>query len=195
MFETQLPPVGKPLLPLLPASNGSPLEPLLDPPRPPKRSRQQCVAGLQVESHGAPAWISDIFAMIFVKSFAQVHAGADEPPLEPPLEVVEPELEVEPLDEVEPPELEVLPPLDVDPPAGLLGGSVWELSVLVPLLALLGVPSGISSADSAHAKTSAEARNAEAARRWSVDSFMAGEFCLENGRETSAVLTEERICK
>jgi hypothetical protein len=185
LFVTHVPPppVGKPPL-LVPASIGRPpdVPPLA--PMPPRRSRQQWVAGSHVESHGAPAWISDIFESIFWKSPAQVHAGAPldpllDPPLDdvvdPELEVVEPELvDVEPL---EPPEL-VLPPLDdVDPPAGLLGGSVCELSVLVPLLLALGLPSslGMSEADSAHAKTSAEARNAEAARRY-TDGFMGAEY-------------------
>lgn len=148
---------------------------------PPRRSRQQCVAGLQVESHGAPAWISDIFESIFVRSPAHVHAGTDEPPLDPPdddvvepeLEVVEPELDVDPL---EPPELDVLPPDDVDPPAGLLGGSVCELSVLVPFaFGLFSSPPGMSEADSAHARTSAEARKAEDARRY-TDGFMGAEY-------------------
>jgi hypothetical protein len=139
LFETQLPPLGVPPPLLVPASIGRPpVDP--PPPAPPKRSRQQCVAGLQVESHGAPAWISVILAMTFVKSLAQVHAGTllPEPLLDPPLDdVVEPELDVvEPeLVDVDPPELDVLPPLDVvDPPAGLLGGSVCELSVVAPLL-------------------------------------------------------------
>lgn len=178
LFETQLPPppLGMPLL--VPASIGRPpdeVPPLA--PIPPRRSRQQCVAGLQVESHGAPAWISVILVMTFAKSLAHVHAGTEEPPLdevvEPELDVVDPELDV-----VEPPELDVLPPLDdvVEPPAGLLGGSVCELSVLVPLLALLGWPSsGMSEADSAHARASAEARNAEAART-NTDDFMGAQY-------------------
>jgi hypothetical protein len=181
LFETQVPPppVGMPPL-LVPASMGRPpdVPPLA--PMPPRRSRQQCVAGLHVESHGAPAWISAILESIFWKSPAQVHAGAPPDPLEPPLDVVDPELEVvdpelDVVDPLEPPEL-VLPPLDdVEPPAGLLGGSVCELSVLVPLA--LGFPSslGMSVADSAHAKTSAEARNAEAARR-NTDGFMGAEY-------------------
>jgi hypothetical protein len=182
LFETQVPPppLGMPLL--VPASMGRPpveVPPLA--PMPPRRSRQQCVAGLQVESHGAPAWISFIFESIFWKSLAHVHAGT-EPPLEPPLdEVVDPELDVvEPeLDVVEPPELEVLPPLEdvVEPPAGLLGGSVCELSVVVPLFAFwLPSSPGMSEADSAHARTSAEARNAEAARTYTEDGFMAAEY-------------------
>lgn len=185
LFDTQVPPppVGRPPLPLVPASIGRPpvdVPPLA--PMPPRRSKQQCVAGLQVESHGAPAWISDILESIFVRSPAQLHAGTEEPPLEPPLDevvdpeldVVEPELDVEPL---EPPELDVLPPLDVvDPPAGLLGGSVCELSVLVPLaLGLFSSPPGMSEADSAHARTSAEARKAEEARRY-TDGFMGAEY-------------------
>lgn len=177
LFETQVPPpVGRPPL-LVPASIGRPpVDPPLAP-MPPRRSKQQCVAGLQVESHGAPAWISDIFESIFVMSPAQVHAGTEEPPLEdvvdPELDVVEPELDVDPL---EPPELDVLPPLDVEPPAGLLGGSVCELSVLVPsLLGLFSSPPGMSEADSAHARTSAEARKAEDARRY-TDGFMGAEY-------------------
>lgn len=184
LFETQVPPppVGRPPPPLLvPASIGRPLDPLAPPlaPMPPSRSKQQCVAGLQVESHGAPAWISDILESIFVRSPAQLHAGTDEPPLDPPLdEVVEPELDVvDPELDVEPPELDVLPPLDdVEPPAGLLGGSVCELSVLVPLApGLFSSPPGMSEADSAHARTSAEARNAADARRY-TDGFMGAEY-------------------
>lgn len=177
LFETQLPPDGMPPPPLLvPASIGRPpVDP--PPPAPPKRSRQQCVAGLQVESHGAPAWISDILENIFWKSPAQLHAGTDEPPeldeLPPLDEVVEPELEVEP------PELDVLPPLDevVEPPDGLLGGRVCELSVLVPPFACWPLSSpGMSEADSAHARTSADARNAEAATTCTDCSFMAREY-------------------
>jgi hypothetical protein len=188
LFETQVPPPPVGMPPLLgPASIGRPPEVPPLAPIPPRRSRQQCVAGLQVESHGAPAWISLIFESIFWKSPAHVHAGAPpEPLVDPPLdEVVDPELDVvDPeLVEVDPPELDVLPPLDVvEPAAGLLGGSVWELSVLVPLLAL-GFDSspGMSEADSAHARTSAEARRPLAARTCTDCSFMAAEYRCEAG--------------
>jgi len=112
---------------LVPASKPGmpPLAPLDDPPpAPPVRSRQQWVFESHVESHGAPAWISDALEISFVKSPAKEHAGTAEPD-EPPLLVVLPELDVvEPELDVVDPLLLVLPPLDVLPPAGFDGGNV-----------------------------------------------------------------------
>jgi hypothetical protein len=130
LFVTQTPPppLGRPpLVPplLVPASRpGKPLlVPLLEPPPPPVRSRQQWVFGSHDESQGAIAWISDAFAISFEKSPAKEHAGT-EPPDEPPLLlVVLPELDVvDPELDVVDPLLDVVLPLLVLPPEGFDGG-------------------------------------------------------------------------
>ncbi|MDF2693375.1 MAG: hypothetical protein K0S65_1758, partial [Labilithrix sp.] len=78
------------------------------PPPMPRRSKQQCVAGLHVASQGACAWISDIFSSIFAMSLPQEQAGTPLLPLVDPEELElllddELELDVEPLlEDVEP---------------------------------------------------------------------------------------------
>lgn len=118
-----------------------------DPPPPPRRSKQQCVAGLQVESHGAPAWISWSFSRTLRKSPAHEHAPA------PPLPLVDPELLVVLPDDV----LLVLPDEeleldelvdDVDDVEPLLGGGSTAL-----LSSAGTVPSAMSGPCSAHAAT------------------------------------------
>ncbi len=140
------------LRPGMPASIGSP-------PPPPSRSKQQWVAGLQVESHGLPAWISDIFA----KAVNGSQAGM---PLDPEelLELLDDELELELELEVEP----LLDPLEpllepasfVDPPVG--GGSDALLSSSFSSPLAPG-PGSRSEADSAQAETD-EATRTEATR-------------------------------
>ena len=131
-------------------------------PPPPSRSKQQCVAGLQVASHGLPAWISEILSTTTEGSQAGI----------PPLPLLDDELELEPASGFDPPplllllllllddELELEPASVFDPPVG--GGSDARLSSSFSSPSAPG-PGSRSEADSAQAETD-EATRTEATR-------------------------------
>ena len=132
---------------------------------------------MHVESHGACAWSSAAFSIIFWKSPAHEQAGTPPLPLVPDEDPEEPELdELELLDE----ELEVEPLLEdalgVLDPASLVPEFVGAGSdaLVSSFCGAPSLPGGMSEPDSAQAETAAATRTRPVATRAMAD-FIAVE--------------------